>query len=158
MRPLNVICELLPRTKGSTVFVGDFDDELHNGRSETPRRSKSKPSANDKRLELLEECTLETRRFSMILFPTLTDAYSSTVNLNVRQKVLTAQLKMLSNLDTRVIEDALRPVPYASFLASILSQEDHPSLVMFALRASEILFERLENIYQYQFYREGCHC
>ena len=91
----------------------------------------------------------------MILFPTLTDAYSSTVNLNVRQKVLTAQLKMLSNLDTQVVEDALRPVPYASFLASILSQEDHPSLVMFALRASEILFERLENIYQYQFYREG---
>jgi E3 ubiquitin-protein ligase TRIP12 len=152
---LNVICELLPKTKGSSVFVDDFDDEFYNGMSESPRRSRSKPSANDKRLELLEECKLETRRFAMILFPTLTDAYSSTVNLNVRQKVLTAQLKMLSNLDTRVIEDALRPVPYASFLASILSQEDHPSLVMFALRASEILFERLENIYQYQFYREG---
>jgi E3 ubiquitin-protein ligase TRIP12 len=152
---LNVICELLPRTKGSSVFVDDFDNESYNGMSESPRRSRSKPSANDKRLELLENCKLETRRFAMILFPTLTDAYSSTVNLNVRQKVLTAQLKMLSNLDTQVIEDALRPVPYASFLASILSQEDHPSLVMFALRASEILFERLENIYQYQFYREG---
>jgi E3 ubiquitin-protein ligase TRIP12 len=151
---LNVICELLPRTKGSAVFVDDFDDGYH-GLSEGPRRSRSKPSANDKRLELLEDCKLETRRFAMILFPTLTDAYSSTVNLNVRQKVLTAQLKMLSNLDTQVIEDALRPVPYASFLASILSQEDHPSLVMFALRASEILFERLEKIYQYQFYREG---
>ena len=152
---LNVICELLPRTKGSSVFVDDFDDEFYDGVSESPRRSRSKPSANDKRLELLEDCKLETRRFAMILFPTLTDAYSSTVNLNVRQKVLTAQLKMLSNLDTQVIEDSLRPVPYASFLASILSQEDHPSLVMFALRASEILFERLENIYQYQFYREG---
>jgi E3 ubiquitin-protein ligase TRIP12 len=152
---LNVICELLPQTKGSSVFVDDFDDEIYSGMSESPRRSRSKPSANDKRLELLEDCKLETRRFAMILFPTLTDAYSSTVNLNVRQKVLTAQLKMLSNLDTQVIEDALRPVPYASFLASILSQEDHPSLVMFALRASEILFERLENIYQYQFYREG---
>ena len=152
---LNVICELLPRTKGSSVFVDDFDDELYNDMSESPRKSRSKPSANDKRLELLQDCKLETHRFAMILFPTLTDAYSSTVNLNVRQKVLTAQLKMLSNLDTHVIEDALRPVPYASFLASILSQEDHPSLVMFALRASEILFERLENIYQYQFYREG---
>ena len=75
--------------------------------------------------------------------------------MSVRQKVLTAQLKILSNLETSVVEEALRPVPYASFLASILSQEDHPSLVMFALQASELLFERLEDIYQYQFHREG---
>ena len=77
------------------------------------------------------------------------------MNLSVRQKVLTAQLKILSNLETSVIEEALRPVPYASFLASILSQEDHPSLVMFSLQASELLFDRLEDIYQYQFHREG---
>lgn len=152
---LNVICELLPKAKGSSVFVDDLDDDYYHGMAEAVRRTRGKPSGNDKRLEMLENCKSETRRFAMILFPTLTDAYSSTVNLNVRQKVLTAQLKMLSNLDTDVIEEALRPVPYASFLASILSQEDHPSLVMFALRASELLFERLENIYQYQFYREG---
>lgn len=152
---LNVICELLPKARGSSIFVDDIDDEIYHGMSGGPHRSRSKPSGNEKRLELLEDCKVETRRFAMILFPTLTDAFSSTVNLNVRQKVLTAHLKMLSNLDTHVIEEALRPVPYASFLASILSQEDHPSLVMFALRASELLFERLENIYQYQFYREG---
>ncbi len=152
---LNLICELLPKSKGSSVFVDDIDDEYYRGISDHPHRTRSKPSSNEKRVELLEDCKAETRRFAMILFPTFTDAYSSTVNLNVRQKVLTAQLKMLSNLDTEVIEEALRPVPYASFLASILSQEDHPSLVVFALRASELLFERLENIYQYQFYREG---
>ena len=151
---LNVICELLPRLDGPTGTMSD-DEELHHVVAARSRKSRSKPSSNDKRLELLADCKAETRRFAMILFPTLTDAYSSTVNLNVRQKVLTAQLKMLSSLDTEVIEDALRPVPYASFLASILSQEDHPSLVIYALRASELLFERLESIYQYQFYREG---
>ena len=91
----------------------------------------------------------------MIIFPTLTDAFSSTVNLSVRQKVLTAQLKMLSNLGEDILAEALIPVPYASFLASILSQRDHPSLVMLGLQATELLLSRLDNIYRYQLYREG---
>jgi len=142
---LNVVCELLPRIGMDGAFddpSSDSDDEME-------------VSKQQERKKLLKDCTQQTRRFAMVLLPTLTDAYSSTVNLSVRQKVLTAHLKMLSNLDSNVIEDALRPVPYASFLASILSQEDHPSLVMFALQASELLFERLESIYRYQFYREG---
>ncbi|ETN39932.1 uncharacterized protein HMPREF1541_06159 [Cyphellophora europaea CBS 101466] len=152
---LNVICELLPPAKtnedlnelGHTGFDDDTSDGGYSGNKRSSRAAK--------RLELLENCKEETRRFAVILMPTLTDAYSSTVNLSVRQKVLNAQLKMLSNLETAVIEEALRPVPYASFLASILSQEDHPSLVMYALQASELLFDRLEYIYQYQFHREG---
>ena len=150
---LNVVCELLPKPADRNFFFNDHDglSEI----SDSPRRKKSKPSFAEKRMKLLADCRTETRRFAMILLPTLTDAYSSTVNLSVRQKVLTAQLKILSNLEISVIEEALRPVPYASFLASILSQEDHPSLVMFALQASELLFERLGDIYQYQFHREG---
>jgi E3 ubiquitin-protein ligase TRIP12 len=152
---LNVICELLPRPKGQSLFsFDDYNDFVGDIVDESPR-TRSKDSVVDKRLKLLEDCKADTRRFAMVLLPTLTDAYSSTVNLSVRQKVLTAQLKILSNLDTEVVEEALRPVPYASFLASILSQEDHPSLVLLALQASELLLERLEHIYQYQFYREG---
>lgn len=151
---LNVICELLPppQVAGDTSLdaYNDMEDEYSEDGDQSSRSSRA-----EKRRKLLEDCKEETRRFAMILLPTLTDAYSSTVNLSVRQKVLTAQLKILSNLETSVIEEALRPVPYASFLASILSQEDHPSLVMFALQASVLLFERLEGIYQYQFHREG---
>lgn len=142
---LNVICELLPRISTHSAY-----DDLGSDSDDGVEASKQ-----EERLRLLQDCKQQTRRFAMVLLPTLTDAYSSTVNLSVRQKVLTAQLKILSNLDIKVIEDALKPVPYASFLASILSQEDHPSLVMFALQASELLFERLESIYRYQFYREG---
>lgn len=142
---LSFICELLPRISIDAAY-----DDLSSGTDSTTSRSQQ-----DERVQLLQNCKQQTRRFAMVLLPTLTDAYSSTVNLSVRQKVLTAQLKMLSNLDAKVVEDALRPVPYASFLASILAQEDHPSLVMFALQASELLFSRLEGIYRYQFYREG---
>ena len=123
---LNVICELLPglpRQADASLEAFDIDNGLApDGGYQSSSRKKS---FSEKRVELLEACRDEVRRFAIILFPTLTDAFSSTVNLSVRQKVLTAQLKMLSNLDKDILMEALRSVPYASFLAAILSQQDH---------------------------------
>ncbi|KAF3389483.1 hypothetical protein F1880_003807 [Penicillium rolfsii] len=153
---LNVICELLPSipnreaSKTDSVLSSYFDNSMSIGL----KASKTK-DASEERRALLDSCKPELKRFAMILFPTLTDAYSSTVNLHVRQKVLIAQLKMLHILEPSLIEDALRTVPYSSFLASILSQKDHPSLVSLALRCAELLFQRLEHVYQHQFHREG---
>lgn len=153
---LNVICELLPDVqRDGLTYLDHLFDAGYPGDDYVYPSIRGKKSLNDKKVELLRDCKDEIKRFAVILFPTLTDAYSSTVNLSVRQKVLTAQLKMLSNLDTIVLEDALRTVPYASFLAAILSQQDHPTLVTFALQAVELLLKRLEPIYRYQFYREG---
>ena len=155
---LNVICELLPglprSIESSLLLESHIFPEPISLRSSIGS-GRNQDESNDKRLEMLEECKDEVRRFALILFPTLTDAFSSTVNLTVRQKVLTAQLKMLSNLDVSILTEALRSVPYASFLASILSQKDHPSLVMLALQATELLVSRLDKIYRYQLYREG---
>ena len=149
---LNFICELLPSLPQD--FDASLDDSLDIDPASAPPSSRKKTS-NENRLELLEGCKNEVKRFAIILFPTLTDAFSSTVNLSVRQKVLTAQLKMLSNLDKDILMESLRSVPYASFLAAILSQQDHPSLVNYALQAAELLLVRLDDIYRYQFYREG---
>ena len=154
---LNVICELLPPVPVESLSFSDSlpdmilrDDEL------IPYPGSGPPKAgNRERLDLLQGCTEELKRFAIVMFPTLTDAFSSTVNLGVRQKVLTAQLKMLSNLDVTILEEALRTVPYASFLASILSQQDHPSLVTSALKAADLLLNRMISIYGYSFYREG---
>jgi len=152
---LNVICELLPDVPQEGLsYLDDLFDAGYPGEDMLPL-SKSNKSANEKRVELLKDCKQEVKRFAVILLPTLTDVYSSTVNLSVRQKVLTAQLKMLSNLDTEILEEALRSVPYASYLASIFSQQDHTTLVTYALQAAELLLKRLESIYRYQFYREG---
>ncbi|KAK5277318.1 Ubiquitin fusion degradation protein 4, partial [Cryomyces antarcticus] len=62
---------------------------------------------------------------------------------------------MLSNLDIDILEEALRSVAYASYLASILSQQENATLVTFALQAAELLLKRLEPVYRHQFYREG---
>ncbi|KAK4128116.1 hypothetical protein N657DRAFT_675945 [Parathielavia appendiculata] len=154
---LNVICELLPNLPRSADPASpDLPDISSPTEPVTPSSLGSRrKTTNEKRIELLESCEEEVRRFAMILFPTLTDAYSSTVNLSVRQKVLTAQLKMLSNLDESILVDALKPVSYASFLAALISQQDHPSLVLFAIHAADLLMRRLASVYEYQLYREG---
>ena len=154
---LNVICDLLPAVQFESLSFGHdlIDEEMCGHHVSLSRLESSLSDSNKKRLELLKECQEEIKMFAVVLFPTLTDTYSSTVNLGVRQKVLTAQLKMLSNLDISILEEALRNVPYASFLASILSQEDHSSLVTAALKAADLLLNRLHHIYGYQFYREG---
>ena len=153
---LNVICELLPSvSKDGLTFLDDLYDAGYASSDQISMLTRSKKSPNDKRVELLKDCSEEVKRFAIILVPTLMHAYTSTVNLSVRQKVLTAQLKMLSNFDTEILEDSLRGVAYASHLASILTQQENPSLVTFALQAAELLLKRLEIIYRPQFYREG---
>ena len=154
---LNVICEILPAIPSEQLSIGidSLDAELYIDRTSSRADPGFSTAQNTDRLRLLGGCEEELKRFGFILIPTLTDAYSSTVNLGVRQKVLLAQLKMLSNLDTAILQDALRTVPFASYLTSILSQEDHPSLVGSALRAADLLLNRLPSIYGYQFYREG---
>ncbi|KAI1158253.1 HECT-domain-containing protein [Nemania serpens] len=155
---LNVVCELLPGPRFPDASAPQVTGDLDVAEPITPSSSSlgtRKKSSAEKRLELLDECKDQVRRFALILFPTLTDAFSSTVNLTVRQKVLDAQLKMLSNLDKDILVDSLKSVPYASFLAAILSQQDHPSLVMYAVQITELLLSRLDHIYRYQIYREG---
>ena len=157
---LNVIYELLPGlpvmseldTLGPIGIAYTLSRAA--GQSSVAPLEKKTPTV-DERVELLADCQGELKRFATVLLPTLTDAYSSTVNRGVREKVLAGQLKMLSHLDIGILEDALRDVPYASFLASILSQRDQPTMVLAALQAADLLIRRLGRIYRYQFYREG---
>ena len=152
---LNIICELLPEVAREDSSAGVDTSVSPDPDDYAAIALRKRLTMNATRVELLESCQDKVKRFVMILLPTLTHAYSSTVNLNVRQKVLTAQLKMLSNVNPSILESALRAVPFASFLASILSQQDHSDLVLRALQAVELLLLRLKSIYAHQFCREG---
>lgn len=153
---LNVICELLPTvSRDGPMFMDEMEFAGPPGTDSVALSTRANDPKNEKRVKLLKQCPDEVRRFAVVLFPTLMHAYTSTVNLNVRLKALTAQLEMMSNFDADILEDALRGVTYASHLASILSQQENPSLVTYALQAAELLLKRLEKIYRPQFYREG---
>ncbi|KAF3171237.1 Ubiquitin-protein ligase [Orbilia oligospora] len=147
---LNVVSELLPRLPQDEIFNVPGVPEYQNQRT-----TSDDPQINEKRIDLLKSCQEELRCFAIVLLPTLTDTYLSTVNLQVRQKVLSCQLKMIVNLEVELLKDALSNVQYASFLASILSQKDHPSVVAGALQISELLLRRLPGVYRYHFHREG---
>ncbi|TKX18334.1 HECT-domain-containing protein 2 [Elsinoe australis] len=153
---LNVICELLPSVADQGLtFMDELKDAGLPGVESAARATRSKTSPNEKRIKLMQESPEEVRRFAIVLFPTLMHAYTSTVNHSVRQKVLTAQLKMLSNFDTAVIQEALGGIPFASHVASILTQQENPLLVTCALQIAEMLINRLGDIYKSQFHREG---
>ena len=153
---LNVICELLPNV---TVDGMHYLDGLMNHAYQGPDGGSPRSARvhTENRSKLLEGCKDELRRFIVILMPTLTDAYSSTVNYSVRQRVLTAQLKMLSNIDVDILEDALRHVGYSKSFLGLHPRRRAtiPLLVTLALQAAETLLRRMDNIYRYQFYREG---
>ncbi|KAK6354867.1 Ubiquitin-protein ligase [Orbilia brochopaga] len=146
---LNVIGELLPSLPDDEIFNVPGISEFQS------HRATSDDKTNEKRISLLKSCQPELRRFAIVLMPTLTDTYLSTVNQQVRQKVLSCQLKMIVNLDVNMLKDALWNVQYASFLASIYSQKDQPSSIAGALQVSELLLRRLPDIYRYHFHREG---
>lgn len=158
---LNVICELLPDSPGVSGSLHGPEMTSAGILAASLRNDTNDASAQpvNERSRLLQECQPEIRRFVTILMPTLTDTYSSTVNLHVRQKVMLAQTKMLQHLDTDMLHDALRNVSYAPFLAAILTQKDDSkeniSLVALALHCASLLFKRLDDVYQYQFHREG---
>ncbi|KAI5814137.1 putative ubiquitin-protein ligase Ufd4 [Pyronema omphalodes] len=140
---LNVICELLPHVT----------DNESSPREQSPGSKEESP--NSIRRRMLQGAKPALKRFAWILLPTLTDAYTSTVNLDVRKMVLIAQLQMISNLDTDILEGALSGIQFASHLATILTQQDHPILVYNSIEAAELLLRRLPGIYRDHFYREG---
>ncbi|KAK9482370.1 hypothetical protein V1527DRAFT_499185 [Lipomyces starkeyi] len=146
---LNVICELLPGIQKEDLsqnptFLDTMDNLNYNN-----------PEVNEKKLVILVTCQTEVRRFVMVLLPVLLDVYSCTVDLGIRQKVVTAFLKMFLNIDVNILHDALKNVQFSSLLASILAQKDHLSIVVSGLQIAEVLRRRLPDVYDYHFEREG---
>ncbi|KAK9240715.1 hypothetical protein V1525DRAFT_336363 [Lipomyces kononenkoae] len=146
---LNVVSELLPGIQKEDLSQNStFLDTMDN-------LNYSNPEVNEKKLAILVTCQPEVRHFVMVLLPVLLDVYSCTVDLGIRQKVVTAFLKMFLNIDVGILHDALKNVQFSSLLASILAQKDHLSIVVSGLQIADVLRRRLPEIYEYHFEREG---
>jgi len=152
LETLNIICDLFPDPVTTT------EPALHvPGDDEPPSFSsveRSRPT-REQRKQLLDECQKDVLRFTKILVPTLLDIYSSTIIFTVRQRVLNGLLKIFLYLDRATLKTILNDVPLASFLAGMLSQQDHPFLTLAALRLSELLSRKLPDVYRMHFQREG---
>ncbi|KAG0293113.1 Ubiquitin fusion degradation protein 4, partial [Dissophora globulifera] len=164
---INVFTELLPSLpKEDTLF--DTDYRYAKMKKEREQREKQElegediemrestdDSDVDKRQELLECNPDRVQRLGMILIPTLIEVYSNTVNPIVRQRAIHVLVKLVYFTSNSVLEAVLRSVDLASFLAVVLTQQEHQSLVVAALQMSFILMSKLPSLYRFYFEREG---
>ncbi|KAF9998854.1 Ubiquitin fusion degradation protein 4 [Entomortierella chlamydospora] len=163
---IGIITELLPPLpKDDPLFDTEYkyaalkNKEKEQGeeesQSEDVEMAASIDNHTDKREELLKSHPDRVRRIGRILIPTLIEVYSSTVHLRVRQRAIHALVKLIYFTNDSVLNAVLKTVELASFLAIILSQQEHQSLVVAALQIADILMAKMPSVYSFYFEREG---
>ncbi|KAF8889303.1 hypothetical protein BD779DRAFT_1611065 [Infundibulicybe gibba] len=115
--------------------------------------SPAKPAPD--RTELLRSKPDVVGRFLQLMVPILIDVYAASVSTPIRVKTMTGLLKSVSFLDGDGLKRVLTFVPIASFASSILSSNDHPSLVIGALQLVDLLLSKVPALYKPPFLREG---
>ncbi|KNF05214.1 hypothetical protein PSTG_01838 [Puccinia striiformis f. sp. tritici PST-78] len=120
-------------------------------------KESNKEAATAHRIELLQSTSREqvVRRFNALLLPTLLEVYGASVSSTIRLKALVAVLKIAYFSKAEYLTRTLKPIPLASFLASILANRDQNSLVMYALQMVDLLLAKLPDDYDFIFRREG---
>ncbi|KAF9202177.1 Ubiquitin fusion degradation protein 4 [Haplosporangium sp. Z 27] len=131
------------------------EEEEEESQNEDVDMSASAENHIDKREELLKSHPDRVRRIGRILIPTLIEVYSSTVHLRVRQRAIHALVKLIYFTTDSVLSTVLKTVELASFLAIVLSQQEHQSLVVAALQITDILMTKMPSVYSFYFEREG---
>lgn len=82
------------------------------------------------------------------------DVYFSSVGPAVKHKCLTSILKMLYHSPSDLLKDVLGKIPISSYIASMLTSQDH-RIVCSALQKAEILMSKLSETFHVYFRREG---
>ncbi|CAO1638599.1 unnamed protein product [Sympodiomycopsis kandeliae] len=107
------------------------------------------------RMNMLKERQSLVKRFTQLVLPTLVEVYAASVALHVRQKSLVGMLKVVNFVEPEPLGEVLQNVPFASFVAGILSSGDDPSLVHNVLQLVELLCQKLPDVYKSLLRREG---
>lgn len=95
------------------------------------------------------------QHINFILVPLLMEMHTSMVNIRVRQLVTHILVKLIHFADEDTLRLVLRDISLSGFLASILTQKEHPILVMDTLYVAEMLIEKLPDVYLFLFQHEG---
>ncbi|ORX62548.1 hypothetical protein DM01DRAFT_1403027 [Hesseltinella vesiculosa] len=90
-----------------------------------------------------------------MLFPLLLETHNSIVNVRVRQLITHTLVKLVHFSDETELRTVLKDIAFSGFLASILTQQEHPTLVTDSLHMTEILIAKLTDIYLADFQHEG---
>lgn len=144
---MKIIVDLLPSLPKDTMF--------------SSRRFKENSGVarvveeEDPRVKWFKEDTSVLLKMDTILIPLILDMYASTVNLRVRQLVTHTLVKLIHYSDAETLTKVLKNVTLSSFLSGILTRQEHPSLLIDALYQTELMIQKLPQIYHFLFEREG---
>ncbi|KAF8948165.1 Ubiquitin fusion degradation protein 4 [Haplosporangium gracile] len=160
---IGIVSQLLPALpKEDPLFDTEFRYQAVKKEAESMSTSAAdgedvemKPATVDRKVELLASHPDSVRRMGTILIPTLIEVYLSTVHLKVRQRAINALVKLIYFSGDGVLESVLKSVELASFLAVILSQQEHQLLVVAALQITDILMTKIPSTYRQYLEREG---
>ncbi|XP_076344228.1 E3 ubiquitin-protein ligase TRIP12-like isoform X3 [Tachypleus tridentatus] len=122
--------------------------------SATSPASTSSVSSIDSRVDCLQENTELAASFIKSLFAVLYEVYSSSAGPAVRHKCLRALLRMIYFAPPELLGKILKNQIVSSHVAAMLSSQDL-RVVVGALQMSEILMQKLPEIFGVYFRREG---
>ncbi|KXZ47851.1 hypothetical protein GPECTOR_32g463 [Gonium pectorale] len=88
------------------------------------------------------------------VLPLVLTSYSATVISEVRSRALRVLLQLLTACPPGQLRDALRDLPLASFLASLLTGRDTATAAV-ALHCCELLMLQLPDVFKHVFLKEG---
>ncbi|KAI8332886.1 hypothetical protein BC941DRAFT_435669 [Chlamydoabsidia padenii] len=110
---------------------------------------------HDLRTTMLTNDKTLLQHINILLIPLLLEMHTSMVNIRVRQLVTHILVKLIYFTDQDALRQVLKNITLSGFLASILTQKEHPILVMDTLYVAEMLIEKLPDIYLFLFQHEG---
>ncbi|CEQ41607.1 SPOSA6832_03348, partial [Sporobolomyces salmonicolor] len=147
-------------TSGAIAPVLSRASSSHRSSRSIKPRDLNKEALLEKRLELVSTAApsgrqLVVKRYFALLLPTLVDVYAASVSPQVRTKAVLGLLKMVQFCGKDALADILHNVPFAAFIAAILSSHDQTTLITNALQLIELLLVKMPDAYQYTFRREG---
>lgn len=158
---MKIIVDLLPPLPKDTMFSSRRFKEISPVASRTRSTTSNTTTitevevAVDPRVSWFNENPEVLYKIDTILIPLILDMYASTVNLRVRQLVTHTLVKLVHYSDADTLAKVLKNVSYSSFLSGILTRQEHPALLIDALYQTELMIQKLPQVYHFLFEREG---
>ncbi|KAI8088966.1 uncharacterized protein BX664DRAFT_279651 [Halteromyces radiatus] len=137
----------LDRNKLRDGSTKDEDDDSNN--------SSNNNHKNDLRAVMFRKDNTILHYINSLLIPLLLEMHTSMVNIRVRQLVTHILVKLIHFSEADELRKVLNNIGLSGFLASILTQQEHPILVTDTLYMAEMLIEKLPDIYVFLFQHEG---
>ena len=122
--------------------------------SSTNQTSSSTQNYTDPRIEFFEKETELSTQFIRSLFNIIYEIYNSSAGSSVRHKCLRALLRIIYYASPDLLSTVLKCHSVSSHIAAMLASSDL-RIVVGAIEMSNILMEKLSNIFSVFFVREG---